>query len=88
MATSRCPSQPLHGFGSIGLYCAAVAIAQPEVVLCGGIVCLGCDCDAERCSGAALTNMATHLELETPVPVVGKRRVVWDLLIEAQAGRC
>ena len=54
---------------------------------CGGIVRLGCNCDPARCFGAALTNMAFHLELETPVTVLGKRGVVWDLLIEAQAGK-
>ena len=45
MAASRCSAQPLHGFSSIGGYSVAVAIAQPEVVLRGGIVRLGCDCD-------------------------------------------
>jgi hypothetical protein len=83
IATSRCPAQPLHGFSSIGGYSVAVAIAQPEVVLCGGIVRLGCDCDPARCFGAALTNMASHLELETPVTVLGKRGVVCPVIPRA-----
>ena len=62
-----------------------VPCAATSRIQLGGIVRLGCHCDRARCFGAALTNMASHLELQTPATVLGKRGVVWDLLIEAQA---